>query len=94
MTSPKVAVSGVGAGPKVLSAAFSQSLKPETYAARKRAFFKLHFQYLCAFDRPGIYDYFAITAGPQTLEARFGAQADSPSKRTQCFSKNTDMDDG
>ena len=88
-----VAVSGVGTGPKVLSAAFSQTLKPETYAARKRSFFKLHFQYLCAFDRPGIYDYFAITAGPQTLEARYAAQPDSPSKRTACFSKYTDMSD-
>jgi hypothetical protein len=88
-----VAVSGVGAGPKVLSAAFSQTLKPETYAARKRAFFKLHFQYLCAFDKPDKYDYFAITAGPQTLEARFGTQSDSPSKRTECFSKYTDMAD-
>ncbi len=88
-----VAVSGVGAGPKVLSAAFSQTLKPETYAARKRAFFKLHFQYLCAFDKPDKYDYFAITAGPQALKHRFGAQADSPSKRTQCFSKYTDMAD-
>jgi hypothetical protein len=88
-----VAVSGVGDGPKVLSAAFSQTLKPETYAARKRAFFKLHFQYLCAFDKPDKYDYFAITAGPQTLEARFGAQPDSPSKRTRCFSRYTDMAD-
>ncbi len=88
-----VAVSGVGAGPKVLSAAFSQTLKPETYAERKRSFFKLHFQYLCAFDQPGLYDYFAITAGPKTLEARYGAQPDSPSKRTKCFSKYTDMAD-
>ncbi len=88
-----VAVSGVGKGPKVISAAFSQTLKPETFASRKRAFFKLHFQYLSAFDRPGIYDYFSITAGPKTLEARFGAQPDSPSKRTQCFSKYTDMAD-
>ena len=88
-----VAVSGVGDGPKVLSAAFSQTLKPETYAARKRSFFKLHFQYLCAFDKPGTYDYFAITAGPKTLESRFGAQPDSPSKRTECFSKYTDMAD-
>ncbi len=88
-----VAVSGVGAGPKVLSAAFSQTLKPETYAARKRSFFKLHFQYLCAFDKPDKYDYFAITAGPKTLQSRFGAQPDSPSKRSKCFSKYTDMAD-
>ena len=88
-----VAVSGVGAGPKVLSAAFSQTLKPETYAAQKRAFFKQHFQYLHAFDQPGIYDYFAITAGPLRLKDRFGAQPDSPSKRVKCFSKYTDMSD-
>jgi len=87
------AVSGVGAGPKVLSAAFSQTLKPETFAARKRAFFKLHFQYLCAFDKPDKYDYFAITAGSQTLKSRFGSQPDSPSKRTECFNKYTDMAD-
>jgi len=88
-----VAVSGVGDGPKVLSAAFSQTLSPEKFAAQKRVFFKQHFQYLHAFDRPGIYDYFAITAGPQSLAARFGAQADSPSKRVECFSKYRDMAD-
>jgi hypothetical protein len=89
-----VAASGGGAGPKVLSAAFSQTLLPETYAKQKRAFFKQHFQYLHAFDRPGIYDYFAITAGPKTLESRFAAQPDSPSKRTKCTSRYTDMADG
>ncbi len=89
-----VAVSGGGTGPKVLSAAFSQTLLPETYAKQKRAFFKQHFQYLHAFDRPGFYDYFAITAGPQTLETRYSAQPDSPSKRTKCTSKYTDMADG
>ncbi len=88
-----VAVSGVGAGPKVLSAAFSQTLLPETYAKQKRAFFKQHFQYLHAFDRPGIYDYFAITAGPKTLESRYAAQPDSPSKRIKCTSGYTDMAD-
>ncbi len=88
-----VAVSGVGQGPKVLSCAFSQTLSPERFKAQKNAFFKQHFQYLHAFDRPGIYDYFAITAGPQSLAARYGAQPDSPSKRTKCFSRYTDMSD-
>jgi len=88
-----VAVSGVGAGPIVLSAAFRQTLSPEKFARQKNAFFQQHFQYLHAFDRPGIYDYFAITAGPLTLEARFGAQLPSPSSTTRCFSKYTDMAD-
>ncbi len=88
-----VAVSGVGAGPKVLSAAFSKTLSPARFKAQKNAFFKQHFQYLHAFDRPGIYDYFAITAGPMTLQARYENQPHSPSRRTGCFSKHTDMAD-
>ena len=74
--SDPVSVSGVAPKrgqqwPLILSAAFSQTLKPETYKALKRRYFRLHFQYLCAFDNPDAYDYFRITAGPLTLGARF-----------------------
>lgn len=79
-----VAVSGVAPKeqrwPLVLSAAFSQTLSPEKQAALRHRFFRLHFQYLCAFDRPGAYDYFRITAGPRTLCDRFAEQAPSPSR--------------
>jgi hypothetical protein len=51
--------------PLVISAAFTQTLSPERWRALKRRYFRLHFQYLCAFDRPGDYDYFRITAGPR-----------------------------
>ncbi len=89
-----VAVNGLGeTGPKVLSAAFSQTLSPEKYAAQKNAFFQQHFQYLHAFDQPGIFDYFAITAGPVSLAARFEDQPHSPSRRTRCTSKYRDMAD-
>lgn len=79
-----VSVSGV-AGPDkkwplVLSAAFTQTLSPETWSKLRWRFFRLHFQYLCAFDRPGDYDYFAITAGPMTLGARFANRAPSKSR--------------
>ncbi|MGB5868711.1 MAG: hypothetical protein WBH04_00800 [Albidovulum sp.] len=79
-----VAVSGV-AGPSkrwplVLSAAFSQTLSPERWRALRWRFFRLHFQYLCAFDRPGDYDYFSITAGGQTLAARYARRAPSKSR--------------
>jgi hypothetical protein len=40
----------------------------------KRQYFRLHFQYMCAFDRPGSYDYFRITAGPQTLADRYAGR--------------------
>jgi hypothetical protein len=57
--------------PLVLSAAFRQTLRPETYKKLKWRYFRLHFQYLCAFDAPGEYDYFQITAGPLSLQNRF-----------------------
>ena len=43
-------------------------------------FFRLHFQYLCAFDRPKDYDYFQITAGPLTLTDRYRNRAPSRSR--------------
>jgi hypothetical protein len=79
-----VAVSGVGREgkpwPLVISAAFSQTLAPETLARLRRRYFRLHFQYLCAFDRPGDYDYFRITAGPLTLAERFRGRMPSKSR--------------
>ena len=79
-----VAVSGVAAynkkWPLVISAAFTQSLQPETWKALRWRFFRLHFQYLCAFDRPKDYDYFQITAGPLTLADRYRNRAPSRSR--------------
>ena len=79
-----VAVSGVAPGakrwPLVLSAAFTQTLSPDRWAALRWRFFRLHFQYLCAFDRPGDYDYFRITAGPLTLAERYRDRAASNSR--------------
>jgi len=91
-----VAVSGVApeAGkrwPLVLSAAFTQTLSPERWKALRWRFFRLHFQYLCAFDRPGDYDYFRITAGPRTLARRFEGRAPSKSRIDVPASKYTSM---
>ena len=79
-----VAVSGVAPPgqrwPLVVSAAFTQTLKPETWAKLRWRFFRLHFQYLCAFDNPGDYDYFQITAGPLSLAARYRDRKPSASR--------------
>ncbi|SIP87784.1 hypothetical protein SAMN05421641_101147 [Paracoccus thiocyanatus] len=79
-----VAVSGVEPPdrrhPLVLSAAFTQTLSPQKRRALRGRWFRLHFQYLCAFDRPGDYDYFAITAGPLTLGRRFAGRSHSPGR--------------
>ncbi len=71
--------------PVVISAAFSQSLTPATYRKYKRRYFRLHFQYLCAFDAPKDYDYFLITAGPLSLAQRYGGRKSSASTRYACF---------
>ena len=66
--------------PLVISAAFTQTLSPERWSQLRWRFFRLHFQYLCAFDRPGDYDYFQITAGPLTLGQRYKDRAPSKSR--------------
>ncbi len=83
-----VAVTGVAPDgqrwPLVLSAAFTRSLSPALWRRLRWRFFRLHFQYLCAFDalpdRSDVYDYFRVTAGPLTLARRFGGRAPSASR--------------
>jgi hypothetical protein len=88
-----VSVSGVAPKgkrwPLVVSAAFTQTLSPARWRALRWRFFRLHFQYLCAFDRPGDYDYFQITAGPITLAERYRDRHPSPSRIETPVSKFT-----
>ncbi len=92
-----VSVSGAGRPgkrwPLVLSAAYTQTLKPETWARLRWRFFRLHFQYLCAFDglpgREDDFDYFRITAGPKTLAARLGRRKPSPARIERALSGQT-----
>lgn len=90
-----VSVSGVAPEakrwPLVISAAFTQTLSPERWKELRWRFFRLHFQYLCAFDRPGDYDYFQITAGPLTLASRYAARAPSQSRIETPTSRFTAM---
>ncbi|NEX47795.1 hypothetical protein [Pseudotabrizicola algicola] len=86
-----VAVTGVAPEgqrwPLVISAAFTQTLSPARWKALRWRFFRLHFQYLCAFDRPGDYDYFQITAGPKTLATRYANRAPSKSRITRAVNR-------
>ncbi|WP_417275116.1 hypothetical protein [Celeribacter halophilus] len=90
-----VKVSGVAPNdqkwPLVISAAFTQTLSPEKQATLKRRFFRLHFQYLCAFDQPAEYDYFKITAGGATLASRYQTHMPSPSRIDVPANKFKDM---
>ncbi len=90
-----VAVTGVAPDnqkwPLILSAAFTQSLSPERWKELRWRFFRLHFQYLCAFDRPKDYDYFQITAGPLTLADRYDGRPPSRSRITEPASRFTSV---
>ena len=77
--------------PLVISAAFTQSLSAARWKELRWRFFRLHFQYLCAFDRPRDYDYFQITAGPQTLADRYAGRGASKSRIETPVNKYTSV---
>jgi len=90
-----VAVSGVAPDvrqwPLVISAAFTQSLSAARWKELRWRFFRLHFQYLCAFDQPREYDYFQITAGPLFLADRYAGRQSSGSRIDVPVSKYRSM---
>lgn len=92
-----VAVSGVAPNdgpqlwPLVMSAAYTRTIKPERMEELKTEFFKLHLLYLCALDYPEQYDYFAVTAGPMTLNERFEGYNSSPKTNRRPMSEYRGM---
>ncbi|MEJ8560460.1 hypothetical protein QTO30_03915 [Yoonia sp. GPGPB17] len=90
-----VAVTGVAPEgkrwPLVISAAFTQSLSSARWKELRWRFFRLHFQYLCAFDQPKDYDYFQITAGPILLADRYAGRKPSGSRIHVPVSKYTSL---
>lgn len=77
--------------PLVFSAQFSRSMGEAQWQKLRRRFFRLHFQYLCAFEQPLDYDYFQITAGPLTLGARYADRPPSKSRIDVPVSKYTSV---
>lgn len=77
--------------PKVISAAYTETMSAEALAKTKYRFFRRHIQYLCAFDFPRDYDYFQITAGPRTLRDRFAWRGATASRKETPLSPNRDF---
>lgn len=57
--------------PVMRSPRFHTQFAPEVYAELRQNKRRMHMQYLMAGERPAEYDFFAITAGPQSLPARY-----------------------
>jgi hypothetical protein len=64
--------------PRVYSAKFWTAISPKMEATLRRRYFRIHFQYLCAFDRPEDYDFFRITAGSLKLSQYYEDRRESP----------------
>ncbi|WP_233384544.1 alpha/beta hydrolase [Methylobacterium sp. C25] len=56
--------------PTIRSARFREILSDETYRKVRLRPFRMHFQFLMSNDRPGAYDFFAMTLGSETLHQR------------------------
>ncbi|NNC72217.1 MAG: hypothetical protein HKN78_04995 [Sphingomonadaceae bacterium] len=57
--------------PKLLNAKFHEIMKPQKFTRRNRDWMELHFQYIMATVKRSDFDFFAITAGQQTLGERY-----------------------
>ncbi len=64
--------------PRVYSARFWSAISAEKEAKLRRRYFRIHLQYLCAFDQPQDYDYFRITAGGNHLGQHFEGRRETP----------------
>ena len=54
----------------VRSAKFTEIVDPQTYKSIRLRPFRMHFQFLMANDRAGVFDIFALTLGPKSLRDR------------------------
>ena len=56
--------------PKIVSVRFRDIIRPEHYNVFRWKFFRVHFQFVMANERPHAYDFFMIVCGPIPLSAR------------------------
>jgi hypothetical protein len=56
--------------PRIVPVRFRDVIKPEHYNLFRWKFFRVHFQFVMANERPHAYDFFMIACGPIPLSAR------------------------
>ena len=56
--------------PTIVPVRFRDIIKPEHYEQFRWQFFRVHFQFVMANERPNAYDFFMIVCGPVPLSAR------------------------
>lgn len=58
--------------PTIVPVRFREIIKPEHYNVFRWKFFRVHFQFVMANERPHAYDFFMIVCGPIPLKERMG----------------------
>ena len=61
--------------PTIVPVRFREIIKPEHYNLFRWKFFRVHFQFVMANERPHPYDFFMIVCGPVPLRERMADQA-------------------
>ncbi|MEA2821926.1 MAG: hypothetical protein QOJ86_3930 [Bradyrhizobium sp.] len=76
-----IAGHGIGVGgaarrnPTIVPIRFREIIRPENYNRFRWKFFRVHFQFVMANERPHAYDFFMIVCGPVPLKERIADQA-------------------
>ena len=63
-------VGGSRRNPTIVPVRFREIIKPEHYNLFRWKFFRVHFQFVMANERPHAYDFFMIVCGPIPLSER------------------------
>ncbi len=66
-------VGSAGRNPTVVPVRFRDIVKPDHYESFRWQFFRVHFQFVMANERPNAYDFFMIVCGPIPLSERMAA---------------------
>jgi hypothetical protein len=61
--------------PTIVPVRFREIIRPENYNRFRWKFFRVHFQFVMANERPHAYDFFMIVCGPVPLKERMAYQA-------------------
>ena len=63
-------VGAAGRNPRIVAVRFRDIIRPEHYTKFRWQFFRVHFQFVMANERPHAYDFFMIVCGPVPLSER------------------------
>jgi pimeloyl-ACP methyl ester carboxylesterase len=70
ITSHGIEVGALRRNPTIVAVRFREIIKPEHYYLFRWKFFRVHFQFVMANERPHAYDFFMIVCGPIPLTER------------------------